>query len=364
MTRDKNILIRNIYYMLAYAFRDFRFSIDDNIAGEHFEETHDLFAEILIRGISCLLKRGLFKTYESNEGKLSTIRGRIDLYKTHEIEQNNPYQAYCIYDELTENNIYNQILKAALQLLLRCENVSTSRKDHIRSILPYFQKIDMIDLRIVRWNTISFDRRNSNYQMLVNICKFIIEDMLMTTEAGTYRMKSLSEKNMNLLFQRFVLAYYQRLHPETNARSEQIPWNFKNRNRLLPIMQTDIIMSLDERTLIIDTKYYTHILNNHYDKQIINNGHLMQLQSYLTNYDVTHSGKVDGMLLYAKTEKDSSLDDDCEEPYEQPDGNRFYIRTLDLNQQFQNICAQLDRHINEIKGIRASNNKNNPRNII
>lgn len=341
MTRDKNILICNIYYMLAYAFRDFRFNIDDNIGSEHFEETHDLFAEILIRGISCLLKRGLFKTYESNEGKLSTIRGRIDLYKTHEIEQNNPYQAYCIYDELTENNIYNQILKAALQLLLRCENVSTSRKDSIRSILQYFQNIDLVDLRVVRWNAISFDRRNSNYQMLVNICKFIIEDMLMTTDAGTYRMTSLSEKNMNLLFQRFVLAYYRRHHMEMNARSEQISWSFIEEDEnedLLPIMQTDIMLSVGERTLIIDTKYYSHILQSHYDKQIFHSNNFMQLYTYVCNYDVAHTGKVDGMLLYAKTETEQV-------PLikrKTPEGNRFYVRTLDLYQDFQEICVQLD----------------------
>lgn len=350
MTRDKIILIRNIYYMLAYAFRDFRFSIDDNIAGEHFEEIHDLFAEILIRGVSCLLKQGLFKTYESNEGKLSTIRGRIHLYKTCETEQNNPYQAYCIYDELTGNNIYNQILKSALQLLLRCENVRTSRKDSIRSILPYFQRIDLIDLSIVRWNTISFDRRNSNYQMLVNICKFIIKDMLMTTNAGAYRMKSLSEKNMNLLFQRFVLAYYQRHHPETNARSEQIPWNFIEEGDyedMLPIMQTDIMLSVGERTLIIDTKYYSHILQSHYDKQIFHSNNFMQLYAYVSNYDVTHTGKVDGMLLYAKTDVEQV-------PHikrETPEGNRVYVRTLDLYQDFQSICAQLDNCYNMGKGV-------------
>ena len=351
MTRDKNILIRNIYYMLAYAFRDFRFSIDDNIAGEHFEETHDLFAEILLRGISCLLKRGLFKTYESNEGKLSTIRGRIDLYKTHEIEQNNPYQAYCIYDELTENNIYNQILKAALQLLLRCENVSTSRKDSIRSILPYFQNTDMVDLRFVRWNTISYDRRNSNYQMLANICRFIIGDMLMTTDSGAYRMKSLSEKNMNLLFQRFVLAYYQKHHQELNARSEQISWNFIEEDEnedMLPIMQTDIMLSVGERTLIIDTKYYSHILQSHYDKQIFHSNNFMQLYAYVSNYDVAHTGKIDGMLLYAKTEVEQVP---CIKR-ETPEGNRFYVRTLDLYQEFQSICAQLDNCYNmEKKGM-------------
>ena len=352
MTRDKNILISNIYYMLVYAFRDFRFNIDDNIAGEHFEETHDLFAEILIRGISCLLKRGLFKTYESNEGRLSTIRGRIHLYKTCEIEQKNPYQAYCIYDELTENNIYNQILKAALQLLLRCDNVSASRKDSMRSILPYFQIIDSVDLRVVRWNTIVFDRRNSNYQMLVNICRFIIEDMLMTTNSGAYRMKSLSEKNMNLLFQRFVLAYYQKHHQELNARSEQISWNFIEEDEnedMLPIMQTDIMLSVGERTLIIDAKYYSHILQSHYDKQKFHSNNFMQLYAYVSNYDVEHTGKVDGMLLYAKTEVEQVP---CIKR-ETPEGNRVYVRTLDLYQDFQSICAQLDNCYNmEKKGMR------------
>ena len=214
MTKDKNILIRNIYYMLAYAFRDFRFNMDEDIAGEPFEETHDLFAEILIRGVSYLLKKGLFKTYESNEGALTTIRGKIHLYKTYEIEQNNPYQAYCIYDELTENNIYNQILKTSFQYLLQCDNVSSCRKDSVRSLLMYFHEVDAVNLHNVRWNIISFDRRNRHYQMLINICEFVQKNMLMTTKDGTYRMKSLSEKNMNLLFQRFVLAYFQRHHPE------------------------------------------------------------------------------------------------------------------------------------------------------
>ena len=76
--------------MLTYAFRDVRFNIDDDIAGEKFEEIHELFAEILIRGVSHLLKKGLFKTYESNEGTLTTIRGKIHLYKTCELEQTNP----------------------------------------------------------------------------------------------------------------------------------------------------------------------------------------------------------------------------------------------------------------------------------
>lgn len=335
--------------MLTYAFRDFRFDIDADIAGERFEETHDLFAEVLFRGVSYLLKQGIFKTYESNEGALSTIRGKMHLYKTYEIKQTNPYQAYCIYDELAENNIYNQVLKTTFLRLLQCTNVSSSRKNSIRSILMYFHDIDSINLQTVRWNVFSFDRRNKSYQMLIYICEFIQKDMLMTTENGTYKMKSLSDDNMCLLFQRFVLAYFQRHYPNTNARSEQISWNFINNNSLLPLLQTDIMLTLGERTLIIDTKYYSRVFLSHYDKIEINNQHLMQIQAYIHNYDAAHTGKVDGMLLYAKTEE-VIFPDDYEKPYEQPEGNRVYIRTLDLNQDFQSICTQLDNCISGTKG--------------
>lgn len=342
MTKDKNILIRNIYYMLAYAFRDFRINMDEDIAGEQFDETHDLFAEILIRGVSYLLKHGLFKTYESNEGALSTIRGKIHIYRTYEIEQNNPHHAYCIYDEITENNIYNQILKTTFLRLLQCANVSSSRKDSIRSLLMYLHNIETVNLQAIRWNTLSYDRRNKNYQMLLYICEFIQKGMIMTTEDGTYRMKPLSDIKMNLLFQRFVLAYFQRHHPETNARSEQISWNFEDDNNysddLLPTMQTDIMLSLSERTLIIDTKYYSHILQSYYNKQIFHSHNFMQLYTYVGNYDYTHTGKVDGMLLYAKTEEEISPNI----TKRIPDGNRMLVRTLDLCQDFHGICSQLD----------------------
>lgn len=346
MTKDKNILIRNIYYMLAYAFRDFRYSMDEDIAGEQFEETHELFAEILIRGVFYLLKQGLFKTYKKNEGASSTIRGKMHIYKTNQIEQKNPYQAYCIYDELTDNNIYNQILKTTFQNLLQCTNVNSTRKDSIRSQLMFLHDIDTVSLQTIRWNTLSFDRRNKNYQMLLYICEFLQKDMIMTTEDGTYRMKPLSEKQVNLLFQRFVLAYFQRHHPETNARSEQISWSFEedndnNYDDLLPNMQTDIMLSLDERTLIIDTKYYSHILQSHYNKQIFHSQNFMQLFTYVGNYDYTHTGKVDGMLLYAKTEEDISPNI----TKKTPDGNRIIVRTLDLCQDFQGICSHLDNYV-------------------
>lgn len=52
MTEDKGILIKNIYYMLAYAFQELKQNNYAEIKGEDFDDIYNLFAEILHRGIS------------------------------------------------------------------------------------------------------------------------------------------------------------------------------------------------------------------------------------------------------------------------------------------------------------------------
>lgn len=111
MTNDKNILIRNIYYMLAYAFQVLKRNNYASIASEKFEHIEDLFAEILSRGISYQLKQGLYREYVPRTESLPTMKGKIDITKTikHRIQCQQILS--CEFDELSENNIFNQILK-------------------------------------------------------------------------------------------------------------------------------------------------------------------------------------------------------------------------------------------------------------
>lgn len=346
MTKDKNILIHNIYYMLAYAFRHLRFNnMFDKIKGEKFEDIQDLFAEILIRSVSSQIKQGLYRTYVSKERALPVIRGKIDLLKTHEIQRHKPLHAYCLYDEQSFNNPYNQIIKTTLQNLLRCSNVDSNRKNAIRDILRYFIYIDSMSLMSVKWNQFVFDGNNQNYQFLINICRFIYEEKLMTTENGKYKMESLSDDQMERLFEKFVLEYYKKHHPETKPLGgKQIRWKTKNTSNILPIMKTDIILTIGKRTLIIDTKYTGKSMNDYYNKEKIHRDHSNQIFTYVINYDIGHTGTVDGMLLYAKTQED--VVPDGKDTF--TDGNVFYYKNLDLNQDFEGIKLQLDNIVNSI----------------
>ena len=129
MTNDKNILIKNIYYMLAYAFQVLKRNNYANIASEKFEHIEDLFAEILSRGISYQLKQGLYREYVPKTESLPTMRGKIDITKTikHRIQCQQILS--CEFDELSENNIFNQILKTTISILLQEKIVAKERKN-------------------------------------------------------------------------------------------------------------------------------------------------------------------------------------------------------------------------------------------
>ena len=56
--------------------------------------------------------------------------------------------------------------------------------------------------------------------------------------------------------------------------------------------------------------------------------------------DVENSGKVSGVLLYAKTDEAVVPDQEITLA-----GNKFIMTTLDLNQPFENIARQMDEVI-------------------
>lgn len=341
MTEDKGILIKNIFYMLSYAFQELRKNNYEEIAGEEFEELYDLFAEILARGVSSQLKQGLHRTYIPREDDLTTLRGKLNMPSTIRYFSRGVKRLSCEFDEYSENNVFNQILKTTMLLLVGNDSVKPERKKALRKLLPFFANVAEIDLRSIKWNTFRFDRNSKTYQMLLYLCYFIIDNILLSTERGEYKMHAFSDEHMCRLYEKFVLEYYRRHHPEFNACAKQVAWNVVKEEttmEMLPILQTDIFLTIGERTLIIDTKYYSKTLQSYFDKQTIHSNNQNQILTYVLNHDRDHTGTTDGMLLYAKTQEEF-------QPRGQMkwhDGNTIYYRNLDLSQDFDGIKQQLE----------------------
>lgn len=128
MIKDKTILIRNVYYMLSYAFDELKKNNYENIAQEEFDRIQDLFAEILYKGISAQLKRGLYREYIGRQEDLPMLKGRLNLRGTLNNRMQCRRLLHCEYDDLSENNRFNQVLKATISALLHERGVSADAK--------------------------------------------------------------------------------------------------------------------------------------------------------------------------------------------------------------------------------------------
>ena len=343
MTEDKSIFIKNIYYMLSYAFQVLKQTNYESVASERFDHVQDLFAAILAKGTAQQLKQGLYREYVTQNETLTLLRGKIDLPQTIRNRTRRSQKLACEYDELSENNRFNQILKTTILYLLRDDEVEKERKAALKKVLVFFDGMETVEPSEISWNRLYYQRNNRNYELLMNICYFVMDGMLQTTESGEYRMAAFSDDHMARLYEKFILEYYRQEHPElTKVKAAQVKWNLTGENdeamiRFLPVMQTDIMLRLDEKILIIDAKYYGRSLQKQFDKYTLHSGNVYQIFTYVKNQDRDGTGDVAGLLLYAKT--DESITPDCSFNM---GGNRIGAKTLDLNMDFPVIAEQLD----------------------
>ena len=353
MIKNKSIFIKNIYYMLSYAFTKINQSNFENVATEEFENMHNLFASILAKGISQQLKQGLHREYLNKRENMTVMRGKIDMSGTIKNKIARQQILSCEYDDLSENNLLNQILKTTVMILLRLAKVDSEYKDALKKGMLFFSNVDTIEPTSIRWASIRFQRNNQTYHMLISICQLILEGMLLTTEQGEYKLASfVDEQRMCRLYEKFILEYYSKNYPSLRVSASQIPWALDDGiGTMLPTMESDIMLSSGNEVLIIDAKYYSHTTQVRYDVHTLHSGNLYQIFTYVKNKDMQFGDKphiVSGMLLYARTDETIQPDNEY-----QMSGNKIGVKTLDLNCEFPVIASQLNKIVEVQFGITA-----------
>ena len=345
----KGIHILNIYYMLAYAFKALREGVYVDMAGEDFENAEDLFGEILSLGLSHLLKRGLHRAYEEVYEDLAGLRGKIDMVGTIRHLQNKRQTISCVHDEFSVNNEFNQILKTTASALLGTGRLERSGK-RLKRALSYFGEVDMLDIHRIRWGALRYERNNQHYLMLINVCKFVIDGLLLDeTNSGSRRIRrmEIDEKAMASLYEGFIREYYAR-HYDLHAMSKQIAWDVPNGTdgSLLPKMQSDVMLSGLSKILIIDAKFYGSIMQENWERFSIRNAHLYQILAYVKNQQALEPCRhVSGMLLYAKTSECAP-----KPAAWMIGGHDIAVQVLDLAKPFVDISKQLDEIITKTFG--------------
>ena len=343
MITSDTIYIKNIYYMLSYAFKVLNEKSYKKIEVENFESISELLSEILAIGVSKQIKQGLVKDYIEISETISSIKGKINITDSINEQSFINGQLNCTYDEFSVNCYLNKILKSTFNLLIKSD-ISRKRKKKLKNLLMYFREVDLIDVNSINWK-IRFDRNNQTYKMLINICYLVITGLIHSEKVGDKKlMEFFDDQQMSSLYEKFLLNYFKKEHPTILTHAPQIDWQIdEGIDLLLPKMKTDVTLEYQNKILIIDAKFYSQNTLKNYGKNIHNTSNLYQIFAYVKNKQIEVQGKdieVSGMLLYVKTSQSIQPDSDYV-----MSGNKISVKTLDLNQNFSLIKEQLDAFV-------------------
>ncbi|QTN01640.1 restriction endonuclease [Sediminibacillus dalangtanensis] len=345
MERNNNIPIRNIYYMLSYAYQTLNLSEYKQIGTEKFDNVKELYTKILSIGIPILIRGGLSKGYISVEETSNVIKGKIDINSTIKKDALVNKKVAVVYDEFSENVLLNQIIKAALVYLSSSNKISQKMRRLFYGMLPYFTEVSDVELDLKLWKNVRYNRKNIRYQFIVDVCRYLYEQLLFDESSTSQMMKEVQdEQRLSSLYEKFIYAFFKR-ETKYKVSHPQIQWMVDDEfTDALPIMQTDLVLQKDNKTLIVDAKFYSDNMVARFEggaaKQ--KSGNLYQIFTYINNWKKEPDETVAGILLYAKT---TSLS--------QPNhiyhikGNQIIVISLDLQQDFSGIKDNLLAYANQ-----------------
>lgn len=333
------IPIQNIYYLLCYAWNKLDEGKIVDVNKIDSTEIVDLFAKVLINGVSHLLKRGIDRNYIENDDLLSTIKGKLDFNST--IKRNLMFRgkAHCIFDEMNHNVLHNQILKTTIYRLLLIKELDSALQEELVKIYRYFYQIDTISLNYRAFRNVKINRNNYFYLFLLNICELIYENLLPDEESGETKFRDFvrDEKKMAFVFEEFVRQFYKLELANAKVYREDLYWGGdKDSTSILPKMETDITIETEDKKIIIDTKYYKEALTSYYDAEKIRSNNLYQIYAYLkqVEYQGKKGREAEGILLYPTVKKELGYSKIIE-------GHKIRFETINLNQDWKAIHTDL-----------------------
>lgn len=325
------IPIKNIYYLLCYAWNRLAEKEFANVATAGVTELADLFARVLITGVHRLSRRGLERGYQEHHEEIATIRGRADLVETYTRFLERHGRASCRFDELSNDTPQNRVVKAAIRTLAAVDNLDQAHRSQLRHLARRLTDVTDVPLSRELFRSVRLHANNRHYGFLIGVAGLVFRSAVPDEKAGGYKFRDFlrDRQEMARLFESFIFNFILIERPELEVSRDVLKWDASSTDDpellFLPSMRTDISVRAAGRTLIIDAKYYEETLQQYYDRKSIHSANLYQLVAYLKNLEQSEGPDraAEGMLVYPVTSQPLDLS-------YQIQGHKLRVYTLDL----------------------------------
>ena len=346
---SKEIPIKNIFYLLIYAWDRYQEGKSISIETEKSPDLPNLLSDFLFKIMCRVIKKGLDKDYFEEIEITNILRGKIlfnEVIKKNLLKQ----KKLCVeIDNLATNTIINRYIKTTILSLKRNNKVTSINRKNLSLILKYLEDIEPIkNIKNIE-KYIKLNRNNSHYLFPLQVCSLINNITIPSKNPGEFIFKDFrdDELRMSDIFEKFVRNFYKIEQKEFKVKKEKIKIDAQGAKEFMELMpgkETDVTLRSKKRTIIIDAKYYKEPLKEYYGKFKPKPDNINQISDYLKNMEILNfpDNEAEGILLYPvvssqkRIEKTSGI-------YQ---GHKLTLYSLNLNQDWNNIHKDLINLIN------------------
>jgi len=168
----------NLFYMLSFLKDEKEFHFDSDIIidikeGQNF---FDILGRLFLNELEEIFKKGFYKKYVRKEENLSFLKGKMLFSKQLINDIRKTPKFYCSYEDLTYDNLENQIVLKATALLIPLIRFN----DKIKSELIRYRYIlnEEVILRNVlpeECNRVQYNKLNECYEPIIQFSRAVLQ---------------------------------------------------------------------------------------------------------------------------------------------------------------------------------------------
>jgi 5-methylcytosine-specific restriction enzyme subunit McrC len=219
--------------------------------------------EILIRlfcdKLFVQIHKGLVRRYESREENLAVLRGKLGLAEQIRLNAANPERLFCRFDEFQEDNPLNQVLRAAIRMLLKVSRELRNQRQ-LAELMLAFEGVSDAPRESLPWTRVVFDRLSERYRPCFKLAELFLKNTPPDVTGGAAQGFSLFF-DMNALFEEYIGRLAIRVFTPLGFRvtlqgpQQYLAFNEKN-ERPAFALKPDVVGRLNSKTAwILDTKW-------------------------------------------------------------------------------------------------------------
>ena len=135
---------------------------------------------------------------------------------------------------------------------------------------------------------VTLGRNNAYYGFLLDVCEIVHRNLLVDEASGQSEFRDFTrdDAQMARLFEKFLYHFFDKEQRRFAVSAPRFNWRATGQEEhlaYLPEMRTDIVLSDDAETIVIDAKYYSETLSEYLTRTSVHSSNLYQIFAYMSH---------------------------------------------------------------------------------